>query len=60
MQKCFEIEQGVPEIWGFKRFEMILLGETKKRKTCQCVWLVYSKAALHLKPPSDVLKGDEG
>ena len=32
MQKIFEIEQGVPEIWGFKMLEMILLRETKKRK----------------------------
>ena len=32
MQKSFEIEQGVPEIWGFKGLEMILLHETKKRK----------------------------
>ena len=32
MQKHFEIQQGVPEIWGFKRLEMILLHETKKRK----------------------------
>ena len=31
MQKIFEIEQGVPEIWGFKRLEIILLRETKKR-----------------------------
>ena len=30
MQKMFEIEQGVPEIWGFKGLEMILLRETKK------------------------------
>ena len=32
MQKSFEIEQGVPEIWGFKGLEMILLREAKKRK----------------------------
>ena len=32
MQKSFEIEQGVPEIWGFKRLEMILLCETKRGK----------------------------
>ena len=32
MQKNFEIEQGVPEIWGFKWLELILLHETKKRK----------------------------
>ena len=32
MQKSFEIEQGVPEIWGFKRFEIILLRETKKEE----------------------------
>ena len=30
MQNIFEIEQGVPEIWGFKWLEMILLRETKK------------------------------
>ena len=42
MQKKFEIEQGVPEIWGLKWSEMILLRETKKRKNCcttaLCVW----------------------
>ena len=32
MKKGFEIEQGVPEIWGFKELEMILLREAKKRK----------------------------
>ena len=32
MQKNFEIVQGVPEIWGFKRLEMILLHETKKEE----------------------------
>ena len=32
MQKSFEIEQEVPEIWGFKGFEMILLRETKKEE----------------------------
>ena len=32
MQKSFEIEQGVPEIWGFKGLEMILLRETKTGK----------------------------
>ena len=32
MQKSFEIEQGVPEIWGFKRLEIILLRETKKEE----------------------------
>ena len=32
MQKKFEIEQGVPEIWGCKRLEMLLLRETKERK----------------------------
>ena len=32
MQKNFEIEQGVPEIWGFKGLEMILLHETKRGK----------------------------
>ena len=32
MQKKIEIEQGVPEIWGFKGLEIILLRETKKRK----------------------------
>ena len=32
MQKKFEIEQGVPEIWGLKWSEMILLRETKKGK----------------------------
>ena len=31
MQKKFELEQGIPEIWGFKKSEMILLRETKKR-----------------------------
>ena len=36
MQKNFEIEQGVPEIWGFKGLEMILLRETKKRKKYHC------------------------
>ena len=38
MQKHFEIEQGVPEIWGFKRLKMILVHETKKGKntTVQC------------------------
>ena len=36
MQKSFEIEQGVPEIWGFKGLEMILLYETKKRKKYHC------------------------
>ena len=30
MQKNFKIEQGVPEIWGFKGSEIILLHETKK------------------------------
>ena len=32
MQKKFEIEQGVLEIWGFKGLGMILLHETKKWK----------------------------
>ena len=32
MQKSFEIEQGIPEIWGFKGLEMILLRETKKEE----------------------------
>ena len=32
MQKSFEIEQGIPEIWGFKGLEMILLHETKKEE----------------------------
>ena len=32
MQKKIEIEQGVPEIWGLKGSEMILLRETEKRK----------------------------
>ena len=32
MQNSFEIEQGVPEIWGFKWSEMILLRETKKKE----------------------------
>ena len=36
MQKIFEIKQGVPEIWGFKGLEMILLRETKKRKKYHC------------------------
>ena len=36
MQKRFESEQGVPEIWGFKGLEMILLRETKKRKKYRC------------------------
>ena len=36
MQKSFEIEQGVPEIWGFKGLEIILLRETKKRKKYHC------------------------
>ena len=36
MQKNFEIEQGVLEIWGFKGSEMILLRETKKRKKYHC------------------------
>ena len=39
MQKIFEIEQGVPEIWGFKGLEMILLRETKKRKKYHCALL---------------------
>ena len=37
MQKNFEIEQELPEIWGFKGLEMILLRETKKRKKYHCV-----------------------
>ena len=37
MQKILKIEQGVPEIWGFKWLEMILLRETKKRKKYHCV-----------------------
>ena len=36
MQKIFEIEQGVPEIWVFKGLEMILLRETKKKKKYHC------------------------
>ena len=36
MQKYFEIEQGVSEIWGFKGLEMILLRETKKRGKYHC------------------------
>ena len=32
MQNIFDIEQGVPEIRGFKWLEMILLRETKKRE----------------------------
>ena len=32
MQKKIEIEQGVPEIWGFKWSEMILLRETIKSR----------------------------
>ena len=39
MQKNFEIEQGVPEIWGFKGLEIILLCETKKEEKiplCKC------------------------
>ena len=59
MQKIFEIEQGVPEIWGFKWSEMILLRETKTRKKyhcatecskavhhlCSCFKLIYNRAA---------------
>ena len=36
MQNIFEIEQGVPEIWGFKGLEMILLRGTKKRGKYHC------------------------
>ena len=32
----FEIEQRVPELWGFKWSEIILLRETKKRKKYHC------------------------
>ena len=32
MQKNFEIEQEVPEMWGFKGLEMILPRETKKEE----------------------------
>ena len=43
MQKKFEIEQGVPEIQGFKRLEIILLRETKKKKKIPLcpVWQAY-------------------
>ena len=36
MQRNFEIEQGVPEIWGFKWSEMILLREKKRGKKYHC------------------------
>ena len=37
MQKMFKIEQGVPEIWGFKGLEIILLRETKKGENTTAV-----------------------
>ena len=44
MQKSFEIEQGGPEIWGFKGLGMILLRETKKRGKYHCagIWITVS------------------
>ena len=40
MQNICDIEQGVPEIRGFKWLEMILLRETKKREKyyCETFW----------------------
>ena len=38
MQKNFEIEQGVPEIWGFKWLEMILLLRQKGGKNTTVTW----------------------
>ena len=35
-KKKFEIEQGSPEIWGFKGLEIIQPHETKKRTKYHC------------------------
>ena len=40
MHKNFEIEQGVPEIWGFKWLEMILLREKKRGKNTTALCLL--------------------
>ena len=58
MQKSFEIEQEVPEIWGFKRLEMILLRETKKRKKYHCDLVDVNKTRVHLIITADKNKRD--